>query len=150
MLTSTIVFIRHRFTLSVSYALPGIKTRGHILEGWSINSVATLQTGTPWRLADQTTDFSGTGEIAEPSAGNAQGEQWNFYGNPNDFLSIHGLTPGALGPNNPNPQGGIPYFAPTNNPSNPTNNAACNAQARALDGGAATGLAQAALANLGC
>jgi hypothetical protein len=147
---SSVFDIRHRFTFSVTYALPGIKTPGHILEGWSINSVATLQTGTPWRLADQTTDFSGTGEISEPSAGNAQGEQWNFYGSADDFKSIHGLTPGALGPTNPNPQGGIPYFAPTNNPANPTTNAACNAKARALDGGSATGLAQAALFNLGC
>jgi hypothetical protein len=145
---SSIFDIRHRFTLSVTYALPGIKTPGHFLEGWSINSVAMFQTGTPWRMGDATTDFSGTGEIAEPSS--ARGEQWDFFGNANDFKSIHGLTPGALGPNNPNPKGGIPYFAPTGNPANPTANATCNAKARALDGGAATGLAQAALSNLGC
>jgi hypothetical protein len=142
--------IRHRFTLSMTYALPGIKTPGHFLEGWSVNSVVFIQTGTPWRLADLTTDFSGTGEIAEPSANNTRGEQWDFFGKATDFQSIHGLTPGALGPSNPNPKGGIPYFAPTGNPANPTANAACNAKARSLDGGAAAGLAQAALANLGC
>ena len=148
--------IRQRFTFSVTYALPGIKTPGHFLEGWSINSIATVQTGTPWFMGDATTDFSGTGEIAEPTS--ARGEQWNFYGNANDFQAVHGLTPGTLGPNNLNPKGGIPFFAPNCNPAiapcNPavpsTNNAACNAKARALDGGAATGLAQAALSNLGC
>jgi carboxypeptidase family protein/TonB-dependent receptor-like protein len=142
--------IRQRFTFSVTYALPGIKTPGHFLEGWSVNSIATLQTGTPWRTQDLTTDFSGTGEIAEPSNTNTLGEPWNFYGKAGDFQSVHGLTPGALGPNNPNPQGGIPYFAPTGNPASPTANATCNSKARALDGGAATGLAQAALSNLGC
>ena len=120
----------------------------HLLQGWSLNSIATIQTGTPWFVQDLTTDFSGTGGIGEPSS--PRGEQWDFFGKASDFTSIHGLTPGALGAGNPNPRGGIPYFAPTGNPANPTNNPTCNAQARALDGGAATGLAQAALSNLGC
>jgi hypothetical protein len=135
--------IRQRFTFSVTYALPGIKSPAHLLEGWSINSITTLQTGTPWRTQDLSTDFSGTGEIAEPSGTNTLGEPWNFFGKANDFQSVHGLTPGTLGPNNPNPQGGIPYFPGASNP-------ACSAKARALDGGAAVGLAQAALSNLGC
>jgi TonB-dependent receptor-like protein len=136
---SSVFDIRQRFTLSVTYALPGVKTPGHFLEGWSVNSITTLQTGTPWFMQDVTTDFSGTGEIAEPTS--ARGEQWDFFGNPNDFQSVHGLTPGSLG--SANPKGGLPYFASTSNP-------ACLAKARALDGGAATGLAQAALSNLGC
>jgi hypothetical protein len=142
--------IRHRFTLSMTYALPSIKSPAQLLKGWSINSVVFLQSGTPWRIQDLSTDFGGIGEITEPSTTNTQGEQWNFYGNAKDFESIHGLTPGTLGPNNPNPQGGIPFYAPTGNAASPTNNPACNARARAQDGGAATGLAQAALANLGC
>jgi hypothetical protein len=145
---SSVFDIRQRFTLSVTYALPGIKTPGQLLQGWSINSIVTTQTGTPWFVQDLTTDFSGTGEIGEPTS--ARGEPWDFYGNSNDFKSIHGLTPGSLGSANPNPLGGIPYFAPTGNPASPTANATCNAKARALDGGAATGLAQAALSNLGC
>ncbi len=142
--------IRHRFTFSVTYAIPGIKSPAQLLKGWSLNSVVFLQSGTPWRVQDLSTDFAGIGEITEPSTTNTQGEQWNFYGNAKDFESIHGLTPGTLGANNPNPQGGIPFYAPTGNPASPTNNAACNSRARAQDGGAARGLAQAALANLGC
>jgi hypothetical protein len=135
--------------MAVAGSVPGIKSAAHLLDGWSVNPVVLLQTGTPWCVGDLTTDFSGTGEILEPSANNTQGEQWNFYGNANDFKAVHGLTPGTLGPNNP--KGGIPYFAPTpGNPGGPTANAACNAKARALDGGAAVGLAQAALSNLGC
>jgi hypothetical protein len=57
------------------------------------------------------------------------GQLWNFYGNPGDF------TPGRGVP--------IPFFSGTSN-------AACLAKAVALDGGAATGLAQAALTNNGC
>src|SRR5205085_9505062 len=92
--------IRHRFTLSMTYALPGIKSPAQLLKGWSINSVVFLQSGTPWRIQDLSTDFGGIGEITEPSTTNTQGEQWNFYGNAKDFESIHGLTPGTLGPNN--------------------------------------------------
>ena len=34
--------IRHRFTFSLTYAIPGIKTPGQILQGWSINSILSL------------------------------------------------------------------------------------------------------------
>jgi hypothetical protein len=117
-----------------------------MLEGWSVNSVVILQSGLPWGAGDSSNDFSGTAEISDR---NSQLQGWDFIGNPSDFTMIHGftnnnggvLTGGA---------GGVPYFAPTGNSADPTTNSACNAAARALDGGAATGLAQAALANTGC
>jgi len=116
--------IRHRFTWELTYAIPGRKSPGQLLQGWQITSVATLQTGQPWALQDMANDFSGTGEVNNP---NTWGEAWNFYGNPKDFTA------------RPN---GIPW-------SSGTSNAACLAQAQKLDGGA-QGLATASLINNGC
>ncbi len=121
--------IRHRFTLSLTYSFPNIKSAGHLLDGWQINSIITLQSGTPWGPQDFSNDFTGTGEGANQSIGVpvGQGEHWDFFGNPSDFTS--GSTP-------------FPYFPGTTN-------ASCLAQAQMMDGGA-TGLAQASLTNWGC
>jgi len=143
--------LRHRGSLSLTYMIPGRKSFGQLLEGWSINSILVLQSGSPWGQSDLTNDYDGTGEIN--NAAGSVGGQWNFYGNPADFTPVHGwtntnLSGGSYG-------GGLPYFAP--NPSydgvtdtRVTLNAACNARAQALDGGAPTGLAQAALFSTGC
>jgi hypothetical protein len=122
--------LRHRFTYSVTYALPGKKSPGHVLQGWSLNSIVTLESGMPWGVNDATTDFSGTNEIANAST---IGEQWDFYGNPNDFKTTKDFWMNTNGG-----AGGIPYFAGTSN-------SACLARAQALGQ-----LAVASLANLGC
>jgi hypothetical protein len=129
--TSTDFDIRQRLTVSGNYALPGKKSPGQILQGWALNAVATIQTGTPWGVADTSTDFSGTGELNNP--GGSMGEQWNFFGNPPDFESIHGLTPTPS-----NTAGGIPYFPGTTN-------ATCLAKSTLMGS-----LAVASLTNLGC
>ena len=110
----------HRFTLELTYALPGRKSPGQILEGWQLNSIATLQKGEPWAVEDTSNDFSGTGELNNP---NAWGEAWDFFGNPKDFTSS---------------PTGIPYFPGTSN-------AQCLAKSTALGQ-----LAVASLANTGC
>ncbi|MBV9508621.1 MAG: TonB-dependent receptor [Acidobacteriia bacterium] len=86
--------VRHRFTLSLTYAIPGKKSPGQILEGWSINSIVTLQTGQPWYPQDFTDDFSGTNVV---SATAGHGEQWNFVGSPSDFQSRQNPIPCASG-----------------------------------------------------
>ena len=96
--------IRHRFTFSITYTFPEMKTKSQLLEGWQVNTIITLQSGQPWNINDQSFDFSGTGELAD---------RWNFYGNPSDFKS--------QGPN------ALPYFPGTSNP-------ACAQKAGALDG----------------
>jgi Carboxypeptidase regulatory-like domain/TonB dependent receptor len=70
--------IRHRFTLSVTYTIPGKKTRGQLLEGWQINSIVTLQSAQPWNSFDSADNISGTGELAD---------RWDFFGSPSDFQS---------------------------------------------------------------
>ncbi|HTR39266.1 MAG TPA: TonB-dependent receptor [Bryobacteraceae bacterium] len=122
--------IRHHFTFSTTYAIPGIKSPGQILQGWSINSIINLQTGLPWGINDLSTDFSGTGEINSiPS----NGEQWDFFGNPNDFKTTKDWWQNTNGG-----AGGIPYFAGTSN-------ATCLAKSQAMGA-----LAVASLTNLGC
>ena len=66
---------------------------------------------------DAGTDVSLTGEL---------NDRWDFFGNPKDFKSSRfGIPffPGAGDPKNPIDR------------ANPTSNAACNAQALAMDGG---------------
>ncbi len=76
--------IRNRFTLTTSYALPGKKGFGQLLEGWQVNSIITLQSGSPWSVRDTTNDFTGTGQVSNLDS---YGQTWNFYGNPSDFTS---------------------------------------------------------------
>jgi outer membrane receptor protein involved in Fe transport len=92
--------LRHRFTFSVTYTLPEMKTRSQLLEGWQLNTIITMQSGQPWNVNDQTNGFSGTGEAAD---------RWNFFGNPSDFKSIgpNAIPCFGLGPNSPCP-GAIP------------------------------------------
>src|SRR2546426_4876502 len=120
---------RHRFTFSTTYAIPGIKAPGQILQGWSLNSIVSLQSGLPWGVNDTTTDFSGTGEV---TAQNTTGERWNFFGSPADFKTSKSLL------NTNDGAGGIPYFPGISN-------ADCLARATA-----AGPLAVASLTNLGC
>ena len=87
--------IRHRFTLSLTYALPGKKSPGQILEGWSVNSIVALQTGQPWYTQDTSNDFSGTNLVSAGPTG--LGERWNFVGNPSDFQAGPNPIPCASG-----------------------------------------------------
>lgn len=120
--------IRDRFTLEATYAIPGRKSPGQILQGWTINSIVTLQPGTPWSVQDSTNDFSGTGE----GAGNPNpwGEAWDFYGNPKDFTAT---------------ANGIAFVPGGNSAGAPTGNTLCDSKATALGT-----LALASLFNNGC
>ncbi|HET7442677.1 MAG TPA: TonB-dependent receptor [Terriglobales bacterium] len=89
--------IRHRFTLSFNYAIPGKKSFAQLLEGWQLNSIVTLASAQPWGPTDSSTDVSGTGASASAATGI---ERWDFFGNPSDFTS---------GPT------GIPFFAGNSN-----------------------------------
>jgi Carboxypeptidase regulatory-like domain len=84
--------VRHHFTFTATYALPGKKGFGQLLEGWKINSILTLNSGQPWNVTDLGNNFSGTGDGSD---------RWDFFGNPNDFKSgsssipyCSGFTPG--------------------------------------------------------
>jgi hypothetical protein len=125
--------IRHRFTFSTTYEIPGINVPAQLLKGWSLNAVVTLEGALPWGVNDLTTDFSGTNEINSPSP---NGEQWDFFGNPADFQETKALSgtnvAGGVA------QGGLPYFPGTSNPTCLTHSTAMGA------------LAIASLTDLGC
>ncbi len=97
-----------------------------MLEGWELNSIITLQSAQPWGPIDLGTDAAGTGPLPVSPPANAP-IRWSFYGKPSDFKS---------GPT------GIPFFAGTSN-------AACAAQALAVDGGT-PGASTASLSQFGC
>jgi hypothetical protein len=99
--------IRHRFTFSATYNLPGKQSLGQILQGWSVNSVVTVQSGMPWYPQDSSNDFSGTNIV---SAAVGQGERWDFVGSPSNFTAspnpiacASGVGTGLPGCNSPIP-----------------------------------------------
>jgi len=134
--------IRHRFTLSLDYAIPGRKGFGQMLEGWSVNTIVIVTSGLPWGLSDQGDDFSGTNGVATSSS-DSVGEMWNFYGKPSDFTPVHGFTDTNGGWQNGG--GGLPYFGGGGPQGSETANTACNSAAAAIGP-----LAQASLSTLGC
>ncbi len=126
--------IRHRLTLSLTYAIPSRKGFGQMMEGWEINSITTLESPQHWGPIDMGTDAAGTGALpVSPPA--TQPIRWSFYGKTSDFKSQNGA--------------GISYFGGNNSPSDPSANSACNAKALALDGGS-PGAATESLAFFGC
>jgi len=139
--------IRHRFTLSLDYQIPGKKGFGQLLEGWSVNTIVVATSGLPWGLSDGSNDFSGTNVIA--TSAQSEGEQWNFFGKPSDFTPVHGWTDPNGGWQNGG--GGLPFFKPgtPGTGDDPTTFAINNSQCVAASGGAGT-LGYASMFNLGC
>lgn len=126
--------IRHRLTLSLTYAIPGRTGYGQMLEGWEINSITTLESPQFWGPMDEGTDAAGIGPLpVSPPASTPI--RWSFYGNRADFKSQKGQ--------------GIPYYAGNNTPVGASANTACNAKALAIDGGS-PGAATESLAFFGC
>jgi len=80
--------VRHRFTFTTTYNLPGKKGFGQLLEGWQLNSIITLQSAQPWTVDDYTNNFSGSGDSAD---------RWDFFGNPADFKGTQNSIPYCSG-----------------------------------------------------
>src|SRR5262249_6585258 len=81
--------LRHRFTFATTYDLPSKRGFAQMLEGWTVNSIFTAQTGTPLFYYDSTNDISGTGNF---------NDHWNITGDPSNLNWNH---------NKP-----IPYYGP--------------------------------------
>jgi hypothetical protein len=124
--------IRHRFTFSMTYDIPGREGFGQMLKGWQITSIVSLQSGLPWNVVDgysNGNDVSLTGEFSD---------RWNFTGNPLDFKAQFA---------------GIPYVGPSEFGINADGSVSIlgtnPADARCL-AAAGTQAAQQAVANFGC
>jgi hypothetical protein len=81
--------VRHHFSISLTYDIPGKKSWGQLLEGWRVNSAVLLQSGLPWTATDTGNDISATGENQD---------RWDFFGNPSDFTSGRNPIPFCTGP----------------------------------------------------
>ena len=130
--------IRHRLTLSLTYAIPGRKGYGQMFEGWEINSITTLESPQFWGPIDLGTDAAGTGPLPVSPPANAP-IRWSFYragsasrGNPSDFKSGKGVP--------------IPFFGGTSGLPIPSS---CTTSALAADAGTA-GAQTASLNQFGC
>jgi hypothetical protein len=119
--------IRHRLTVSFTYAIPGQKGFGQMREGWELNSIITLESPQPWGPMDEGTDAAGVGPLPVSPPANSP-IRWSFYGKTSDFKSQKGV--------------GLPYFPGATN-------SACATQALAVDGGTA-GASTASLNLFGC
>jgi hypothetical protein len=76
--------IRHRFTLALTYDLPGIKSPWRLLKDWQVNSIVTLQGGQPYTAIDFENDSSGTGEFSD---------RWNLIGDPKSIPNFSTTGP---------------------------------------------------------
>jgi len=85
--------IRHRFTLSFTYSIPGREFPGQLLKGWQLISIVSIYSAQPWGPMDSSDNISGHSEGVD---------RWDFVGNPSDF------KPNTVG---------IPYFAPGSIPA---------------------------------
>ena len=86
--------IRHRFTLSVTYDIPGKKSPAQLLEGWQLNSIVTLQTSQPWDAVDTADNISealGKARIAGISSAIPD----DFQSNNTSIPYCTGRAPGA-------------------------------------------------------
>jgi hypothetical protein len=134
--------MRHRFTFSLTYAIPGREFPGQLLKGWQLNSIVTLQSGQPWTVNDTGNNISGTNEMTD---------RWDFIGNPSDFQSTnHSIpfctAPGAGGCTETAPSGTVTFSAAQ---STAFFNA-CSAAAASIDGGAPNGPTTQSLQAFGC
>jgi hypothetical protein len=84
--------IRHRGTLTITYAVPGRDGFAQMLKGWELNSIVVLSSPQPWGVMDAGTDVSGTGAL---------NDRWNFFGSPSNFTSGAGPIPYSPGQSNP-------------------------------------------------
>jgi hypothetical protein len=87
--------IRHRFTFAPSYAIPGMKSPGQMLQGWSVSSILSLQQGAPWSAWDPTSvDWLGTGENGNQANSLVGAQQfWNYSGPASAFEADSTGTP---------------------------------------------------------
>ena len=88
--------VRHRLRFSPTYAIPGMKSPGQMLQGWQVSAIWAWQTGFAWAPDDATTDdWGGTGENSDrtiPNPNSGVWQSWNYTGPVSAFTNA-GDTP---------------------------------------------------------
>ena len=82
--------VRHRFTLTTTYNIPGIKGHAQLLEGWQLNSIVNLQSPQAWSVNDYKSNTSGVFDFTD---------RWNFTGDPSGFKATWNTIPYCAGGN---------------------------------------------------
>ena len=92
------------YTMTASYAIPGIKAPGQMLRGWAINASLNVLSGLPVAATDTSDDVAGFGSRVA--------DRWNLYGPATPFN-------GVLGAQTPIPCYGVvgSKFTPASNPT---------------------------------
>ena len=134
--------LRHRFTFSPTYNIPGMKSPAEMLQGWSLSAILVVQSGLAWNPSEKTTDWLGNGENAGGGNATAVTQYWNYMG-PKSAFSNAGPTPIPCYDGTTAKAGCI---SAVNTPASIA--AACQSAAVAPYGGAGTTLGQLALAAL--
>jgi hypothetical protein len=81
----------HHLGIIATYALPGKKSFGQLLQGWEVNSSINMLSGPPANPSDTSNDLTGIGMtksiyLAGTSGGTSGvGEQWSLVGNRRNF-----------------------------------------------------------------
>ena len=78
--------IRHHFSLTATYQLPGRQSPAQLLQGWALNSSVNVLSALPLNALDSSRDTSGTGEKID---------RWTLYGDRTPFDDILG-GPGTV------------------------------------------------------
>src|SRR5205807_7316614 len=89
--------VRHRLTLTASYAIPGKKGFGQLLEGWKLNTILTLQSSQPWSIYDTNNAFSMANAVGRDQSDGEVTDRSDFFGNPNHFKSGSSSLPYCSG-----------------------------------------------------
>ena len=95
--------IRHRFTFTATYDIPGIRGYAQMLEGWKINTIVTLQSAQPWQMYDSNNSFcegDGTGSVSVADftcRWNLTGPSSAFRSGPNGIPYCSSGAPGGCG-----------------------------------------------------
>src|SRR5207245_5226874 len=98
---------RHRFTLAATYALPFAKDNV-MIGGWNVNTVVTLQTGTPLTVYDY--DGNRADMTANANSGSHKADKW---------FNTSGFTPCVACKQSPGP--GVRDTEPGNPGTGPPN-----------------------------
>jgi hypothetical protein len=138
--------IRNRFTISSTYEVPGIKSPGQMLEGWSASGLVLLQGGLPWTATDSSSGAANDILGSAGATGVPSYDPWNYSGPPSAFTASQTAIPCYDGVNGA--MSGCTSFAKT--PASIQAACANAAVAPYAPGSTNASLATAALANFGC
>jgi hypothetical protein len=91
---------RHHFTLTGSYAIPGFKSPGQMLQGWAVNASVNIMSALPLDIVDGRGGIGGANTGTLDVAGTGRLARWTLYGSAGPFdrmLGGAGPTPLCYG-----------------------------------------------------